>query len=276
MHRYQEFCKTKGIDFTEIRTVRPYDDTTLFCIAGMQQYKSLFSDPCYQGTASNSQSCLRLDDLNEIGDGTHSLHFEMLGLFSFRQFSVQDSIEFWLEFLEGIGCVPDYVTIHPDMLEQWSPLYRGRFTIVPDPECTWSDGSISGYCTEFYKDGIEIGNIVNPLGDCIDCGFGLGRLVTVSGGNMPSDRRSILTDGINILIESGYKPGNKGQGYVLRKLLRLLWLDGGSVDHPFFDEERHRQDKLKQVYTRLLPRNLDKSPEWWFDTHGIDASVMGV
>ena len=32
-----------------------------------------------------------------------------------------------------------------------------------DNECLWSDGNIGGYCTEFYKNDIEIGNIVNTL-----------------------------------------------------------------------------------------------------------------
>lgn len=68
------------------------------------------------------------------------------------------------------------MTIHPDRLVEWTPLYGGRVPIVPDPECIWSDGGISGYCTEFYKDGVEIGNIVNPLGTCIDVGFGAERL----------------------------------------------------------------------------------------------------
>jgi alanyl-tRNA synthetase len=266
---YQEFTKTKGIEFSEIRSIQPYDSTTLFCVAGMQQYKPFFPDKNVVGTISNSQSCMRLDDLDEIGDGTHSLHFEMLGLFSFRQMTLQESIDFWREFLSGIGIRPDFVTIHPDKLHEWTPLYRGQVPIKPDPECTWSDGNVSGYCTEFYKDGIEIGNIVNPLGDCIDCGFGLGRLVTVSGGEQPTDRMSVLTEGVLKLIESGYSPGNKGQGYVLRKLLRIVREEGGSINHPFFQDEIQRQERLKTLYERLKPKNMDKSPEWWFDTHGI-------
>jgi alanyl-tRNA synthetase len=240
----------------------------------MQQYKSLFSDPSYTRTVANSQACLRMGDLDEIGDGTHFLHFTMLGLFSFREMTVGEAIDFWLEFLGKLGLVPDHVTIHPDRQTEWSPLYRGRVPIIPDPECTWSDGSISGYCTEFHKDGVEIGNIVNPLGTCIDVGFGLERLDMLVNGTPPDDALATLHDTAMRVIESGYRPGNKEQGYVLRKLLRRIYVMGGTLDHPFFDEEVERQKRLRANYLRLRDRHSDKSPEWWFDTHGIDVAEM--
>ncbi|MBB4482744.1 hypothetical protein GGE46_005359 [Rhizobium etli] len=125
IQHYQDFCLSKGIDFTRIDSVRPHDDTTLFCSAGMQQYKPLFSDPSYSGTVANSQACLRMGDLDEIGDGTHLLHFTMLGLFSFREMTVGNAIDFWLEFLATLGLVPDHVTIHPDRLVEWTPSMTG-------------------------------------------------------------------------------------------------------------------------------------------------------
>lgn len=274
IQRYQEFCLSKGIDFTRIESVQPHDKTTLFCSAGMQQYKTLFSNPSYSGTVANSQACLRMGDLDEIGDGTHFLHFTMLGLFSFRQMAVGEAIDFWLEFLERIGLHPDHVTIHPDRLDEWGPLYRGRVPIVPDPECIWSDGDIRGYCTEFYKDGIEIGNIVNPLGTCIDVGFGLERLDMIVNGTPPDDALATLRKTAMRIIESGYRPGNKEQGYVLRKLLRRIAVMGGALDHPFFEREVERQNGLRARYWQLRERHPDKSPQWWFDTHGIDVAEM--
>jgi len=56
-------------------SVKSYDETTLFCPAGMQQFKSKFSDLNYKGTLSNIQPCIRLNDIDEIGDGTHLLYF---------------------------------------------------------------------------------------------------------------------------------------------------------------------------------------------------------
>ncbi|MBB4240424.1 alanyl-tRNA synthetase [Rhizobium tropici] len=240
----------------------------------MQQYKPLFSDPSYIGTLANSQACLRMGDLDEIGDGTHFLHFTMLGLFSFREMTVGDAIDFWIEFLGTLGLVPDHVTIHPDRLEDWTPLYRGRIPIVPDEECTWSDGNVSGYCTEFYKDGIEIGNIVNPLGTCIDVGFGAERLDMILNGTPPDDALATLRDTVMRIVESGYRPGNKEQGYVLRKLLRRIHVMGGTLDHPYFEQEVGRQQRLRSRYRRLREKHPDMSPEWWFDTHGIDVAEM--
>lgn len=241
----------------------------------MQQYKPLFTDPSHSGTVANSQACLRMGDLDEIGDGTHLLHFTMLGLFSFREMAVGVAIDFWLEFLETVRLVPDHVTIHPDRLVEWTPLYRGRVPIVPDPECMWSDGSISGYCTEFYKEGVEIGNIVNPLGTCIDVGFGLERLDMIVNGTPQVDALETLCETVMTIVESGYRPGNKEQGYVLRKLLRRIHKMGGTLDHPFFAEEVERQKRLRAKYLRLRDRHSEMSPDWWFDTHGIDLSDIG-
>jgi hypothetical protein len=125
-----------------------------------------------------------------------------------------------------------------------------------------SNDSISGYCTEFHKNGIKIGNIVNPLGTCIDVGFCLERLDTIVNGTPPGDALATLSDTAMRVIESGYRPSNKEQGYVLRKLLRSIYMMGGTLDHPFFDEEVERQKRLRTDYLRLRDRHSDKSPEW--------------
>ena len=84
----------------------------------------------------------------------------------------------------------------------------------------------------------------------------------------------IIEDAIRAMLNSGFKPGNKAQGYALRRLLRLLWKRGGSMDHLVFHTEVERQERLKKTFERLRMKNLDKSAEWWFDTHGIDVSEM--
>ena len=63
--------------------VKSYDETTLFCPAGMQQFKSKFKDLNYTGTISNIQSCLRLNDLEEIGDGSHLLYFNKIFILTY-------------------------------------------------------------------------------------------------------------------------------------------------------------------------------------------------
>ena len=246
----------------------------------MQRFKPLFADDDHVGTIANIQSCLRLNDLEEVGDGTHCLRFDMMGLFSFRQVSVGDGIAFWHGYLRRIGITPTHVTVHPDRMDAWKGLHPPGMDVRPDPDCTWSDGGTGGYSTEFHVGDVEIGNIVNPRGTCLDVGFGLQRLELVLGAP-PLPAVDILRDGIVAVLDAGYVPGNKGQGYALRRLLRTLWRQGGTLDHPVFHAELRRQERLREMYMRLWHRHPGMTAAWWFDTHGIvvtdfdDAMVDG-
>lgn len=268
---FSEYCRSKSIEFKNEKSVSPYDNTTLFCPAGMQQFKDKFKNPD-NSTIANIQSCIRLNDLEEIGDGTHYLHFRMIGLFSFGGLTINEAVEFWWEFIVGVLEIPvDKVTVHSDKYDTWKWMYeRYKVPVIIDDECIWSDGEIGGYCTEFYYEGVEIGNIVNTMGKYIDVGFGLERLENILNKNRNKSKIEILQEGITKIIESGYKPGPQKQGYILRKLLRMLWKEGGYLDHEFFEKEIIRQQNVKNRYDKLLPKNQDKTKEWWFDTHGID------
>jgi alanyl-tRNA synthetase len=272
---YSDFCQKKGIPFSLDNKITSYDDTTLFCPAGMQQFKKQFKDTSLVNvTQANIQSCLRLLDLDSIGDGTHFLHFNMIGLFSFRGLTVQQTVDFWMEYLSTLGLKPDYVTIHPDKSE-WLKLYNNyQVEVRADKECVWSDGELSGYCTEFYKDGVEIGNIVNICGDCIDVGFGLERLDMAVNQTKSKSDVELLETTIQKILDSGVTPGNKQHGYVLRRLMRLLHKKGGYSDSVHFKLERERQENIIQKYQKIKDRYPDKSKEWWFDTHGIDIDLV--
>ena len=254
--------------------VKSYDTTTLFCPSGMQQFKSKFKNLDCVETISNIQSCLRLNDIDEIGDGIHLLYFNMIGLFSFRQLTVPQTIDMWMDFLQRIGIKPDYVTIHPDKKE-WKEYYiKYDIEVRYDEEgCLWSDGEIGGYSTEFYKSDIEIGNIVNPLGDCIDFGGGLERVEMVLNGERKS-KEETLRETIFKLIENGVEPSPTGSGYILRKLLRILFKSNIKIDHPFYVEEKNRQEKIISRYNRLKDKHKDKSKEWWWETMGIDLDLI--
>ncbi len=269
-NEYGNFCKDHNIVFQIDSSISSYDETTLFCPAGMQQFKNKFKNPD-KSTISNIQSCLRINDLNEIGNGFHSLYFNMMGLYSFDQKTLNWTIDFWMEFLNSINITPDYVTIHPDK-KDWSKFYP-NVDVRYDSECIWSDGDIGGYCTEFYKNGIEIGNIVNPLGNCIDVGFGKERLEYILSGKEKS-KSDVLVETISKIINDGFVPSNTRHGYVLRKLLRMSYKDGILIDHPFYELEVQRQLKINDKWNNLKEKHKDKPSEWWFDTHGIDLSLM--
>lgn len=268
---YESFCKKHEIPFKINSSIRPYDESTLFCPAGMQQFKPLFRNIEYTGTQSNIQSCIRMNDFDELGDINHFLYFNMIGLFSFRQMSIEQSIDFWMQFISvELELHIDYVTVHPDVFTDWSKIYqKWNIPIRQDGlNCTWSDGEIGGYCTESFINDVEIGNIVNPMGNCIDVGFGLERIDGLINGYTVSliDK---LRQTCSKIIDDGYYPSDKKQGYVLRKLLREIWKRGETFDHPFFVKEVERQENNMKRYLFLKNKNKDKTKEWWFDTHGI-------
>lgn len=288
LEEYISFCQEKKIMFESNESILSYDNSTLFCTAGMQKYRAFFNDPTQTSlkTLAGVQDCLRLTDLDTVGDGSHLLHFKMLGLFSFDSMTIAEAINFWHEFLQSLNIKLSMITIHPNKFDEWKD-YHGKHhqdIIQKDSECIWSDGNgISGYCTEFYADGIEIGNIVNPKGNCIDCGFGMERLRRVllselktTQQNILLDKQYVLRQTVKRIAEEGVEPSNKGPGYILRKLLRQLIKEFNSADInlPFMKDELDRQTKLKLRYAKLLPKNLDKSAAWWFDTHGIDLTEL--
>lgn len=284
---YANICDSYAFSFQIEDTVLAYDNTTLFCSAGMQQYKSEFANPHGpEETLANIQPCIRLNDLTLLGDGAHFAYFNMLGLFSFRDLEVKDAVHFWLDFLADIRIKPDFVTVHPDRAD-WISIYSDAFVsegieVRTDDQCKWSDGDIWGYCTEFYVsvargDGyrnVEIGNIVNPRGTCIDAGFGMERLHIIANDLTPPTEIDSLISCINRIIAAGVVPMAAKHGYELRRLLRRLHKVGGTLDHPFFRAEVARQGRMRDKYDELKTKHLGMSAAWWWDTHGIDLAEM--
>lgn len=269
--------KEINIPFSENPCIKSPDSSTLFTTSGMQQFKPLFQNPNYIGTLSNVQSCLRLNDLHEVGDGTHRLHFEMIGFYSFRQYSLKQTVDLMMEFLKRINLNPDYVTIHPDKISEWESLYEQySLEIRPDSECIWSDGQIGGYCTEFYINNIEIGNIVNPLGNCIDVGFGLERLLLVSNSLNPQSRLELLEDTCQKLIDSKVEMGDYKEGYILKKLVTLCVQEGSLNPHEYFEKVRKFQviNYLNYKRNKIKPRHKNKDSSYWLNTFGIDEGKL--
>ena len=126
---------------------------------------------------------------------------------------------------------------------------------------------------EFYKDEIEIGNIVNTLEDSIDCGFGLERLEMIVNKTFKS-KNDIIVETILKIIDSGVTPTYNKQGSILRKLLRICYIENVFIDHPFYEMELIRQEKIKSKYNRLKKKHHDKSKEWWWNTMGIDIDNL--
>jgi hypothetical protein len=248
----------------------------------MQPLKKRFSEPDRTRYGS-LQSCLRTNDIELVGDGTHLTYFEMIGNFSFGNWDYELSVELWHSILRELA-LEVTIHIHPDRPEH-RPLWERRgYGVVLDPECVWSDGAIGGYSCEVYSGGVEIGNLVNTLYHSTDVGFGLERLTMAVERVGRVDESSLFRRGLNpvlsdhlraleILWENGVAPGNRGRGYVCRKLLRrsLRHLGGlgGYRFSEWLESERGLRDKQLALARRFLRRHRDKPPEFFWATFGI-------
>ncbi|TSC65242.1 MAG: hypothetical protein CEO22_544, partial [Candidatus Berkelbacteria bacterium Gr01-1014_85] len=166
------------------------DNSVLFTVAGMQQFKDYYAKPalaphCRLATA---QPVIRTIDIDEVGDNRHLTIFEMLGYFSFgyradtpealdsntpyfKKTAIELAYKFFFERL-GIAIERSYVTV-----------YQGKEGVPADHQSAaiWQEldypadqirfegednfwalgvGSPCGPTTEIYVDGIEVGNVV--------------------------------------------------------------------------------------------------------------------
>lgn len=114
--KYLDFQKKKGhIEIPPSPLVLENDPTTLFTGSGMQPLLPyLLGKKHEKGTRlTDSQPCLRLQDIEDVGDPRHTTVFEMLGNWSLGDYFKKEQIENYFEFLtEVIGLDPSkiYVT----------------------------------------------------------------------------------------------------------------------------------------------------------------------
>ncbi|NLA42995.1 alanine--tRNA ligase [Candidatus Saccharibacteria bacterium] len=91
------------------------DPTTLFTGSGMQPLLPylLGKDHPAGNRLVNSQTCLRAQDIDDVGDNRHTTFFEMLGNWSMGEYFKRQQIEWFFEFLtDVVGLDPQkiYVT----------------------------------------------------------------------------------------------------------------------------------------------------------------------
>src|SRR3954452_12498911 len=88
----------------------PRDDpTTLFTGSGMQPLLPylLGADHPAGSRLADSQTCLRVQDIEEVGDTRHTTFFEMLGNWSLGDYFKRDQIpQFWEFLTRTVGLDP--------------------------------------------------------------------------------------------------------------------------------------------------------------------------
>src|SRR3954463_11540582 len=83
----------------------PYNyPTTLFTGSGMQPLiPYLLGEPHQDGNRLvDSQTCLRAQDIEEVGDNRHTTFFEMLGNWSLGDYFKQEQLPWFFEFLVDV------------------------------------------------------------------------------------------------------------------------------------------------------------------------------
>lgn len=102
---YLDFYRERGHEvIARAPLVLQGDPTTLFTGSGMQPIiPYLLGEPHPKGTRIvDSQTCLRAQDIDDVGDNRHTTFFEMLGNWSFGDYFKQQQIEWMFEFHKDI------------------------------------------------------------------------------------------------------------------------------------------------------------------------------
>jgi alanyl-tRNA synthetase len=102
---YFDFAEANGhVIIPRANLVPQNDPTTLFTGSGMQPLLPyLLGEPHPSGTRiADSQTCLRAEDIEEVGDNRHTTFFEMLGNWSFGDYFKQEQLPWFFTFLTDI------------------------------------------------------------------------------------------------------------------------------------------------------------------------------
>jgi alanyl-tRNA synthetase len=133
---YLDFFKDRGHKVIPRALLVPQNDpTTLFTGSGMQPLiPYLLGEPHQDGTRLvDSQTCIRVQDIEEVGDNRHTTFFEMLGNWSLGDYFKKEQLPWIFEFLT------DVVGIDPQKLYVTTFIGSTKFGIPKDAESanTW-------------------------------------------------------------------------------------------------------------------------------------------
>lgn len=142
-NKYLEFFKERGhAPIPRALLVPQNDPTTLFTGSGMQPLLPyLLGEEHPEGKRLvDSQTCLRAQDIEEVGDNRHTTFFEMLGNWSLGDYFKAEQLPWFFEFLtDVVGLDPKklYVTAFigdsennipkdTESAEIWAKLFEGK------------------------------------------------------------------------------------------------------------------------------------------------------
>jgi len=135
---YLDFFAARGHTVIPRAPLVPYNDpTTLFTGSGMQPLiPYLLGEPHQAGSRLvDSQTCLRAQDIEEVGDNRHTTFFEMLGNWSLGDYFKGEQVPWLFEFLT------DVVGLDPAKLYVTCYIGNQEFSIPKDTEAAelWAE-----------------------------------------------------------------------------------------------------------------------------------------
>ena len=107
--KYLDYFKSKGHALIDSAPLIPENDpTVLFTTAGMHPLIPFIMGATHPlgRRIANVQKCMRTQDIDEVGDSSHTTFFEMLGNWSFGEYWKKKAIEFSFEFLTKVLKLP--------------------------------------------------------------------------------------------------------------------------------------------------------------------------
>jgi alanyl-tRNA synthetase len=171
--KFLDFFAQRGHRIMPSAPLVPSDPTTLFTVAGMQQFVPAFRGeiPAPARRAVTCQRCLRIDDLEQVGrTARHETFFEMLGNFAFGDYFKREAINWAWELVAKDFAIPAdrlWITIHPEdgeAREIWrSDIGIPRERIVPVEDNWWPTGGGLGPCGPDSE-------LIYDLGEQYGCG----------------------------------------------------------------------------------------------------------
>ncbi len=171
--KYLDFCKQNGHAVIPRAPLVPKDDpTTLFTGSGMQALMPFLLGQTHpKGTRlADSQTCLRAQDIEEVGDNRHTTFFEMLGNWSLGDYFKAEQLPWFFDFLtEVVGLDPNrlYVSCFigyesngiprdEESAKIWKDLFHGAGIVAETQdigsEADGADKGMNEHARIFYYD----------------------------------------------------------------------------------------------------------------------------
>ena len=182
---YINFFVSKGhVQIPSAPVVPENDPSVLFNTAGMQPLiPYLMGQKHPYGTRlCDYQKCIRTNDLDEIGDGTHHTFFEMLGNWSLGDYFKQEAITWSFEFLTTVLNIPveklavtvfagnDLLPKDTEAIELWKKLGIKEGRIAQTVEDNFWIAGETGPCGTdsemfFWRSDDEVPDVFDPEDD---------------------------------------------------------------------------------------------------------------